>query len=421
MTKEKSLSLLEEKIQNAKIIALVGENGCGKTTFLRMMNANKKYKSFFLHQDQKYRESLKNAGREMTKVLTGKDIHGKDIVKTKKKYLKIEEVINKYFNKSIVSEVYEENENLEKLTAGIGKQVGVTQVVGGDFNIPIEAYTKLDSLSSGEQEIITKMFILSESFDDNYNLLLLDEPETGLHPKWQKMVVSMFEDMLEKNQKLFIATHSENILKELMLKENCTIFKIDMPNNKILLQEIENTKRVLPFVSFAEIQYLVFGIATNDYHNEIYSFIQNEKDVKNVEGCDTFLKKYIDDERLLKNTSYKKASYETLTTAIRNEINHPDIGGAKFSENDLILSIEFMRNVIKPVNKDSEKIEIDGSYEFDSDLDFNAWLDHIHLTPNLEEQIRNEKYYGEWYNFINLDDQINDYHSSIHTKSNVFK
>jgi predicted ATP-binding protein involved in virulence len=89
-------------------------------------------------------------------------------------------------------------------------------------------------LSGGEREIITKLLPLYLS-DIKDSIILIDEPETSLHPNWQSRIVELYEKVaIENNLQIIITTHSPYIVggikKEclkILIKENGIIKVID--------------------------------------------------------------------------------------------------------------------------------------------------------------------------------------------------
>lgn len=70
----------------------------------------------------------------------------------------------------------------------------------------------LDKLSAGEKQlllILTKVFLQ----DEKPYITLIDEPETSLHIRWQRMLIDTIRE-LNPNGQLIIATHSPSILSK---------------------------------------------------------------------------------------------------------------------------------------------------------------------------------------------------------------
>ncbi len=67
----------------------------------------------------------------------------------------------------------------------------------------------LDQLSSGEREIIAFFTYLCTKAIDT-SILIIDEPELHLHPKWQSIILYAIHKIFP-NVQLFLATHSQEI------------------------------------------------------------------------------------------------------------------------------------------------------------------------------------------------------------------
>ena len=68
----------------------------------------------------------------------------------------------------------------------------------------------INSLSSGEKQLFLRAMTL-KMLDINNSVVLIDEPEISLHPKWQQKIVKVYESIGENNQ-IIIATHSPHIV-----------------------------------------------------------------------------------------------------------------------------------------------------------------------------------------------------------------
>jgi predicted ATP-binding protein involved in virulence len=86
---------------------------------------------------------------------------------------------------------------------------------------------ELHDLSGGERGIITKLLPLYLS-DIKDSIILIDEPETSLHPSWQSHIVGLYEKIAIKNNlQIIITTHSPYIVGavkrehlKVLIKEN---------------------------------------------------------------------------------------------------------------------------------------------------------------------------------------------------------
>ena len=70
----------------------------------------------------------------------------------------------------------------------------------------------IDELSTGQKTLLSKiLYIYFKDYKDK--VILIDEPELSLHPKWQNQILSVYEKLAEKNEcQIIIATHSPHII-----------------------------------------------------------------------------------------------------------------------------------------------------------------------------------------------------------------
>ena len=96
-------------------------------------------------------------------------------------------------------------------------------------NIPIfknSAGEKFDinELSSGEKQLFLRTLAIKMLNPEN-SIILIDEPELSLHPKWQQRIVDVYKK-IGKNNQIIIATHSPHILGSVK-KENIMLLDKD--------------------------------------------------------------------------------------------------------------------------------------------------------------------------------------------------
>src|SRR6218665_300454 len=100
--------------------------------------------------------------------------------------------------------------------------------------------------SSGELGLITSIIYLATDISER-TVILIDEPENSLHPKWQKEYARTLMDIFYFYQpKIVIATHSPLVVNgaELFI-ENTRVFKADNFNFKIQGKEPLNVEELL--------------------------------------------------------------------------------------------------------------------------------------------------------------------------------
>lgn len=106
---------------------------------------------------------------------------------------------------------------------------------------------------------------------------------------------------------------------------------------------------VLPSMTNAELNYIAFDILSNDYHIELYGYLQQKIATQNnrvtcsVKECDDYIIQQSQYNASLhqKNSSHRNTTYSALSTYIRNAIDHPD-SSRTFTEDELRRSIELL-------------------------------------------------------------------------------
>ena len=74
--------------------------------------------------------------------------------------------------------------------------------VGEEFDI--------NNLSSGEKQLFLRTLSI-KMLEPKNSIILIDEPELSLHPKWQQRIIEVYKKIGENNQ-IIVATHSPHIL-----------------------------------------------------------------------------------------------------------------------------------------------------------------------------------------------------------------
>ena len=68
---------------------------------------------------------------------------------------------------------------------------------GTDFTVYFSNHTsnkiKINELSTGEKELIIKAFYL-HLLEPTNKVILIDEPERSLHPKWQRSIMDLYRE-----------------------------------------------------------------------------------------------------------------------------------------------------------------------------------------------------------------------------------
>ncbi len=201
----------------------------------------------------------------------------------------------------------------------------------------------IEQRSDGFRQFISFLLTISaenSNSDFTNTILLLDEPETHLHPKAQEDLLQEFIEITKKdNNILFFATHSNYLIDKSNIERNAKILKV---GDKTKVEWFENQKS-----SYASVNYEVFGIASSDYHNEMYDYLRDkfseQNSIENL-GINKFDEEFLKQIKKLKKDKPNKGKENdiTLPTYIRNCIHYPSNKTKKFDE-ELIHSIEKLK------------------------------------------------------------------------------
>ena len=78
------------------------------------------------------------------------------------------------------------------------------------FENSAEEEFDINDLSSGEKQLFLRTLSI-KMLEPKNSIILIDEPELSLHPKWQQRIIEVYKKIGENNQ-IIVATHSPHIL-----------------------------------------------------------------------------------------------------------------------------------------------------------------------------------------------------------------
>lgn len=214
------------------------------------------------------------------------------------------------------------------------KSVSIT----GDEDIPI------NKRGSGVKRLILLNFFRAEAerrkSENNIPSIIyaIEEPETSQHPNHQRKLIEAFIELSNSdNTQILLTTHSPSIVKLLQF-DHIKLIKNDPQKEVVNVQCNE-----LPYPSLNEVNFLAFGESNDEYHNELYGFIESEK----------LLTEYINGKpkisytRVSRNGDTRKEK-KVISEYIRHQIHHPEnTENKRYTDQQLQESIDDMRVFIQ--------------------------------------------------------------------------
>ena len=123
----------------------------------------------------------------------------------------------------IIAEINGIFDILDMDTRLIGMSTETTEILPIFTNLSEDKFD-INELSSGEKQLFLRTLAIRMLNPEN-SIILIDEPELSLHPKWQQRIVDVYRKIGENNQ-IIIATHSPHILGSVK-KENIILLDKD--------------------------------------------------------------------------------------------------------------------------------------------------------------------------------------------------
>lgn len=205
------------------LIVIAGTNGSGKSTLFNAMHFNATDPSFKAAVQMEFDDAERGE-------IVYYPIFDDQVARTKK-------ILVDYIDKLVYEEDMKSSEAYARVQSMLndifdGFQM---QVELGGLSASREIYFKapdggkipIESLSRGEQQIITKAFSLYLS-GIKHSILLIDEPETSLHPSWQSKIGPIYQRFAEENDnQIILSTHSPQIVASVRREQVRVLLKDD--------------------------------------------------------------------------------------------------------------------------------------------------------------------------------------------------
>ena len=203
----------------------------------------------------------------------------------------------------------------------------------------------IDDLSTGESQIVYRgAYLLKNAGKLNEGIIFVDEPEISMHPSWKQRILTYYKGLFtvdgQQTAQLFIATHSEGVIREALNNQENTKVVILKCTDGIVSSADIKVPLVLKNISSAEVNYQAFGIASTDYHNALYGYIEAEGMLPLYESQHSKVP-YL--EQTKNGVKYREY---VLSKKIRHIIHHPENKNNSYKDAELKQSIEMMRKFI---------------------------------------------------------------------------
>ncbi len=211
--------------------------------------------------------------------------------------------------------------------------------IAGDENIPI------NKRGSGVKRLILLNFFRAEAerrkLQENIPSIIyaIEEPETSQHTDHQKKLIKAFFELSNTvNTQVIITTHSPTLVKELEFKH------LRLVKNNSGTKTIESVlPNSLPYPSLNEVNFLAFSEITEEYHNELYGYIELESELANYKNG----KPTVAYNKQMRDGTIRVEQI-VLTEYIRHQIHHPEnTNNPKYTFVQLTDSINSMRAFIQ--------------------------------------------------------------------------
>lgn len=214
----------------------------------------------------------------------------------------------------------------------------------------------IQDLSSGEKQIIFRgVQLLRDKESMSESIVLVDEPELSMHPKWERLIFNYYKQICSKanrqSSQLFMVTHSEHVLENALNDDGSIIIKMPHNNTDATQTFYKNgSGQILPTITIGEIKFSIFELYTTDFHISLYGALQDLTGRTSIDGNNGIDRWLLDHGAPRRQSHYGSHHYETLPTLIRNHIDHPD-NNYTYTDDEFRQSINFLIEKAKEITR----------------------------------------------------------------------
>ena len=108
----------------------------------------------------------------------------------------------------------------KKLTKRVGGKITINEIGALRFKESEGITRDLPMMSTGIVQLAIIALLIEKKVLDKNSVLIIDEPETNLHPAWQVIMMDTLLDLVKTGMHIVIATHSIDIIKYLEVMKN---------------------------------------------------------------------------------------------------------------------------------------------------------------------------------------------------------
>lgn len=207
-----------------------------------------------------------------------------------------------------------------------------------------------DGLSGGEQSAFNLAMAIEFSRAAKGQFLIIEEPETTLHPSIQRDFLNVIEKYLPDRQ-IFISTHSPYIFENHLNLSNLIIGKKSEAG--AFLQNPNPHQWLFSKVSWGELSFHAYNLPTFEYHNELYGWIQEKTGSWSETQIEALFIRHgcIQDKQWTRSRNGQLSTADrTIMTFIRNFTHHPEnTHNRMYTESELYSSISKMLRIIQAI------------------------------------------------------------------------